>query len=622
MADEAFQRRLTTILAADVAGYSRLVARDEEAALRTLKSHRDILMDLIARHRGRVFGTAGDSVIAEFGSAVEAVRCAMTAQERLAEENANLPPDHQMHLRIGINVGDVMVDGDDLLGDAVNIAARLESLAEPGGITISGSTFDQVRNRLSVGFQDLGPQKVKNIPEPVRTFRLIEAAAQSRPTPRPARRTALILAGLVLVAGLALALFPPWATRSEPASISRMKLSLPDRPSVAVLPFVNLSETDDQDYFADGITEDIITDISKVSGIFVVAGSSSFSFRGKDVKISDVAEEFGVRHVLQGSVRRSGGNVRITAQLTDALRGNTIWGERYDRDISDVFAVQLDVTRQVVRAMAVTLKASEHDRLLQKYTTNIDAYDAFLRARRLVQSPGRENVEEGERLFSEAIALDPQFAGGYAGLAFNYSVKARLRFGLSPKEDARKSLEFAEKAIEIDPEFAWSYIALAGAQLSNGNHDAAVHAARRALQIQPNGYEENLFMGFQLYFAGEAAEAVRHLELARRISPHDTIRGVAFLANAYFMNGDYAKSEELRLQRITGFAVRNPNAYVWLAATQHQLGKQDEAAATVAQLLELWPDFRLSEWGLVKAFKLAENRERLYNAAAAAGVPE
>ncbi len=625
MADEGVQRRLTTILAADVAGYSRLVAADEEATLRTLKSHRTVVDDLITRHHGRIFGSAGDSVIAEFGSTVEAVRCAMAVQEKLSEQNADLPADRQMHFRIGINVGDVMVDGRNLMGDAVNIAARLEGLAEPGGITISGSTFDQVKNKLSVGFEDIGLQKVKNIPESVQTFRLVSAQASITASPRkdrkwrvPAIATALVL----LVAAGALTVWQPWGSDLRPASVSNMKLSLPDKPSIVVLPFDNLSGDEDQDYFADGITEDIITDISKVSGIFVVAGSSSFAFKDKDIEIRDVAEEFGVRYVLQGSVRRVGDDLRITAQLIDAIRGNNIWGDRYDRDVSDIFAVQSEVTEQVVRAMAVTLKANEHDRLLQKYATNIDAYDAFLRARRLVASPGRQNLDEGERMFKRAIELDPQFAGGYAGLAFNYSVKARLRFGDSPEEDARRSLEFAQKAVQVDPEFAWSYIALAGAHLSNGNHDAAVEAARRGVQIQPNGYEENLFMGFHLYFAGEAAAAVEHLERARRISPIDTIRGVAFLANALFMNADYARSEELRLLRIEKFATQNPNAYVWLAATQYQLGKLDEAAATVEKLRNLWPDFRLSKWGLVKAFKLAENRERLYNSAAGAGVPE
>ena len=625
MADDTAKRRLTTILAADVVGYSRLTADDEEETLRTLKSHREIIDALIARHQGRIFGTAGDSVIAEFGSAVEAVRCAMTIQEELRVQNSELTEDRQMLFRIGVNVGDVMVDGDNLFGDAVNIAARLEGLAEPGGINISGSTFDQVKNRLSVGFEDIGPQNVKNIPDAVPTFRLVAAPASVSPLKRNHLRWRLpaIAATIVLlIAVVGLAWWQPWAPDMAPASVARMNFSLPDKPSIAVLPFTNLSGDNDQEYFADGITEDIITDISKVSGLFVVAGNSSFTYKGKDIEVRKIAEDLGVRYVLEGSVRRSGDKLRITAQLIDAIKGNHIWGDRYDRDVSDVFAVQSEVTEQVVKAMAVTLKANEHDRLFQKQVANIDAYDAFLRARRVVAAPGRESVAEAEKLFKRAIELDPTFAGGYAGLSFNYSVKSRLRFGTSPKDDARLSQEFAEKAIRADGNFAWSYIALAGAYLANGDPDAAVGAVRQAILIQPNGYEENLFMGFYLTFAGESALAVEHLELASRISPVETLRGIAFLANAYFMNGDYAKSEELRKKRVDNYRVGNPNAYIWLAAAQTQLGKADEAAITVEKLRQFDPDFRLSNWNFIKAFKSPENRQRLYDAAVRAGIPE
>jgi adenylate cyclase len=339
------------------------------------------------------------------------------------------------------------------------------------------------------------------------------------------------------------------------------------------------------------------------------------------VKVRQIAEDLGVRYVLEGSVRRAGDQLRITAQLVDAIKGAHLWADRYDRDVKDVFAVQSEVAEQVVKAMAVTLKANELDRLFQKHAANIDSYDAFVRARRMVDPPGRKSIAAAQKLFRRAVELDPDFAGGYAGLSFSYSSKARLRLGASPKEDAKRSLEFAKKAIQVDMNFAWSHIALGGAYLANGDPDAAVDAVRQAIRLQPNGYEENLFMGFYLNFAGQSALAVKHLEKAKRISPVDSVRGLAFLANAYFMNGNYAKSEELRKKRIEKIPVRNPNPYIWLAATQLLLGKTEEAAATAESLRRVRPDFRLSKWRYFDTYKSLENRKRLHDAAVKAGIP-
>jgi adenylate cyclase len=558
------QRKLAAILAADVAGYSRLIGEDEEGTFASLTALRNEIVDAdIARFGGRIANTAGDSVLAEFPSVIEAIRCAIGIQHKIAERNAPVPEERRIRFRIGLHVGDVIDQGGDLLGDGVNVAARLEGLSEPGGICLSRAARDQVRDRIDVALEDLGEVPVKN-----------------------------------------------------------MAYALPDKPSIAVLPFTNMSDDKEQELFSDGITEDIITDLSKVSGLFVVARNSSFTFKGKATKVRQIAEDLGVRYVLEGSVRRTGDKLRITTQLSDVIRGKHLWSERYDRNVSDVFAVQSDVAARVVKAMAVTLKANELDRLFQKQATNIDAYDAFVRARRLVDPPGAKSIVLAQQLFRRAIDLDPDFAGGYAGISFSYSSKARLRLGDSPETDAKLSLEFAKKAIEVDRNFAWSHIALAGAYLANGNADAAVEAAREAIRLQPNGYEENLFMGFYLTFAGQSGLAVKHLEAAKRISPVDSVRGLAFLANAYFMDGQYAKSEGLRKQRIEKFPVRNPNPYLWLAATQSRLGKAAEAAVTAAKFRELRPDFRLSKWRYFDYYKSSENRERLYRAALKAGIPE
>ena len=629
MPDEKTERKLAAILAADVVGYSRLMGDDEEGTLNALSSHLSELIEpLITEHNGRLVKTTGDGLLVEYSSVVDAVNCAVTFQKGMAKRNADVAEVRRIEFRIGINLGDIIVRNDDVFGDGVNVAARLEGLADPGGICISRAARDQIRDKLDYGLEDLGEVEVKNIARPVRAFRvLIEGKSGrsrvSRSTGKPGRNRILVAAALgLIIVGTSLAWIKPWQTGVEAASVDRMAFPLPDKPSVAVLPFTNMSDDKDQEYFADGIAEDIITDLSKVSGIFVVAGNSTFTYKGKAVKVRQIAEDLGVRYVLEGSVRRAGNKVRITAKLIDVIKGKHLWAERYDRDVKDIFAVQSEVTEQVVKAMSVTLKANELDRVFQKYAANIEAYEAFVRARRIVDPPGKKSIAIAQKLFRRAIELDPDFAGGYAGLSFSYSSKARLRFGTSPKEDAMRSLEFAKKAIQIDRNFAWSHIALGGAYLANGNHDAAVEAVREAIRLQPNGYEENLFVGFYLTFAGQSALAIKHLEIAKRISPIDSVRGLAFLANAYFMNGDYEKSEELRKKRIENFPVRNPNPYLWLAATQSLLGKSKAAAATADKFRQLRPKFRLSKWRYFESYKDPENRKRLYGAAVQAGIPE
>jgi len=632
MAEESVIRRLAAIVSADVAGYSRLMGADEAGTRSRFNAHLNELIEPAVENRqGRIVKTIGDGLLIEFASIVDAVQCAIEIQNGMMERNADEPEDRRIAFRIGVNIGDVIVEGDDIHGDGVNVAARLEGLTSPGEICISRAARDQIRDKLDCRLEDMGEVEVKNIARPVRVFRVLFGGVTARSTGQSMfarfqgkRRAFGVLTGMmVLCVGLVgFLLWQQGTALVEAASIDNMAFPLPEKPSIAVLPFTNMSDSTDQEYFADGITEDIITDISKISGIFVVARNSTFTYKGKSVKVPQIAEELGVRYVLEGSVRRSGETVRITAKLIDAVKGKHLWSERYDRDLIDVFAVQSDVTKQVVKAMEVTLRANELDRLFQRHTRNIEAYDAFVRARRIVDPPGRQSIATAQTLFRRSIELDPGFAGGYAGLSFSYSSKARLRFGPSPEEDARLSLEFARKAVQVDRNFAWSHIALAGAHLANGDPDAAVDAAREAVRLQPSGYEENLFMGFYLTFAGQSALAVKHQEIAARMSPIDSVRGLAFLANAYFMNGDYAKSEALRRKRIDNFPVRNPNPFVWLAATQSLLGKSAEAAATAAELQRIRPDFRLSNWRYFDSYKLEENRKRLYDAAVRAGIPE
>ncbi len=621
------QRRLAAILAADIAGFSRLVDVDEEGTLAAQRGHRVELIDpLLEQYNGRIANTAGDSILIEFPSAVEAVRMAIAMQDGLISRNTNVPADHRIAYRIGINIGDVVAEETDLLGDGVNVAARLEALAPPGGIIISRSVRDHVRDRLQLILADLGEVGVKNIARPVRAFQVLREGERAVLVLKPGRRFWPVFAtamAFLLAASIGAVYWRFYDSDFKPANAANFAYPLPDRPSIAVLPFQNIADDQDQTYFADGLTEDIVTDISKISGIFVVAHGSTIQYKTRSVQVSQVAEELGVRYILGGSVRRAGDNLRITAQLADAVKGEQIWAERYDRKIDDVFAIQSEITRQVVRALAVTLKASENDRVFQKYVTNIDTYDAFLRARATVDAPTRENIEQGEALFRRVIELDPAFAGGYAGLSFNHSVKARFGYGTSPADDARQALELAQKAIEMDKNFAWSYIALAGAHLANGNHDAAVDAARQAIIIQPSGYESNLFMGFYLNFAGESALALKYLGIASELSRNDTVRGLDFLGIAYFTDGRYEECERAWTNRFVRLGTpAYPHAHVFLAACQSLLGEQERATATVARFLGMLPEFRMSRWLWVNNYKLPEHRQRLFDAAIKAGIPE
>jgi adenylate cyclase len=388
MPPENIERKLAAILHADVKDYSRLMGADEVGTLRRLTASREVTDALIHQHRGRIVGTAGDSILAEFASAVDAVQCAVDIQQALKIKNAELPPEKRMEFRIGINVGDVIVEGPQIYGDGVNIAARLEALAEGGGICLSGTVYDQVENKLALGYEYLGEQSVKNIAKPVRVYRAIEpaaiAAAQVRSTNPP------------------------------------LLLPRPDKPSIVVLPFVNLSNDLEQEYFSDGITEDITADLSKISSLFVIARTSAFAYKGKAVKVQEVGREMGVGYVLEGSARRAGTQVRITAQLIDATTGFHLWTERYDRPLRDLFAVQDEVVQKIVTTLKLQLTLWEQGYLVRKTTENLEAYDAYLRGTELFYSYTKETNVRAWQMYEQAIDLDPTYAAAYAGLATAY----------------------------------------------------------------------------------------------------------------------------------------------------------------------------------------------------------
>jgi TolB-like protein/class 3 adenylate cyclase len=430
MTAERYERKLIGILSADVKGYSRLMGEDEEATIHTLTAYREVMANLIQKHQGLVVDSPGDNVLAQFKSVVDAVRCAVEIQEELKVRNTELPENRKMEFRIGVNLGDVIEEGERIYGDGVNIAARVEGLAEGGGISISGTVHDHIEHKLALGYEFLGEHTVKNIKKPVRVYRvLMEPGAgaavgrKKRPGLRRWQWAALAVLGVLIVGAAAVVIwnvyFRPAPPVEELAVEPIRSLELPDKPSIAVLPFVNMSGDPEQEYFSDGITEDLITDLSKISGLFVIARNSVFVYKGKGVKTAEVGRELGVRYVLEGSVRKANDRVRITAQLVDANTGGHLWAERYDRDLKDIFALQDEVTQKIVAALAVKLTEDEQERLVRKGTDSLEAYDFTLRGWDYFFRFTMEANAQAREMFERAIDLAPQYALGHSGLGLS-----------------------------------------------------------------------------------------------------------------------------------------------------------------------------------------------------------
>ncbi len=629
------ERRLAAILAADVVGYSRLMEADEEATVRTLSTHRAIIDGLVASHNGRVFGSAGDSFIAEFASPVEAVRCAVDIQRELEAHNVDLPDDRRMRLRIGVNLGDVIVEGDNLLGDGVNIAARLETIADPGGISLARSVFDQVKKQLDLGYEYLGEHEVKNIAEPVLVYRVLtepEAAGKVIGEKKRAKQSwkrmalAAVVFVLIVVTGVSLWL-RPWQATMEPASVERMAFPLPDKPSIAVLPFANMSDDTSQEYFADGLTEDLITDLSKVSGLFVIARNSTFAYKGKTHDVRQVAEELGIRYVLEGSVRRAGDQVRINAQLIDATTGGHLWAERYDGGLSDVFGLQDSITRKIVAVLAVKLTAGEEAATARKETTNAQAYDAFLKGWKqyLRQTPA--SLHEAITNFEKAVGLDPDYSRAYAALSATYwQIQKRYwheKFGFSRQHDARfKAEEFLEKAKRQPTALGHQ---VAAAMLSQqGRHTEAIAEGGNAIGVDPNDADSYVALAGALSLAGKPEEALQLVKKAMRLNPHFPAFYLYELGLAQFGLGAFQEAAAT-LEKATALNSEDRWSYRLLLATYGHLGRITEAE----HILEITDRHgRGSDPISIRAvtfwypFKESADRERLATGLRKANVPD
>ena len=577
------ERRLAAILATDVVGYSRLIRADEEGTIAALKALRaDLVEPKLSQHNGRIVKLMGDGMLAEFQSAVDAVRAAVETQEAVAKHNSGLPEDKRIQFRVGINLGDVVVDGDDIHGDGVNVAARMESLAEPGGICISDKVYEEVRDRMDLPFEDLGEQKVKNITRPIHVWRWI--VGSTRPTATtPVER-------------------PP----------------LPDKPSIAVLPFDNMSDDPEQGYFADGITEDIITELSRFAELHLVSRNSAFVYKGKPVKTQDVSRDLNVRYVMQGSVRKSGNRVRIVVQLIDALTDNHVWAERYDRKFEDIFAVQDEVTRNIVATLAGRLEATERQRVRTDRTENLGAYDYLLRGREIFHRFTPDANHEARRFYEKAIALDPNYARAYASLVWTYILDFREAWSDNPEEALDRALEVSRKGAGLCPTAHSIHLTLGHVLLHKGMHEDAIEALEAAVSLNPNDADSYVFLARALAYSGRPDDAVELVEEAMRVNSNFPNWYIWTKGMAYFIAQRYDEA----ITTLRNIKSPETRVYRWLAAAYGQKDYEKEARAAAEEYLRRSPHFSFDHHRKTEPFKETEDLEHYLSGLRKAGLPE
>jgi adenylate cyclase len=591
---ERFRRKLRAILSADVKGYSRLMGEDEDSTIRTLGNYQQVMAELIEQYRGRVVDAIGDNLLAEFASAADAVQCAVEIQEELRARNSVLLVNHRMEFRIGVNLGDVIEEGDRIYGDGINIAARIEALADAGGVSISGTVYDSVAGKLGLKYEYSGEQTVKNINKPIRVYKVVlsrvpPGQAVVAPKERIRRswlKTALILSA-VLVLGLGAVAI--WRFYLHPSS-SETKPALPDKPSIAVLPFVNMSADPQQEYFSDGLTEDIITGLSKIPRLFVIARNSSFTYKGKSVKVQQVGRDLGVRYVLEGSVRKAGERVRITAQLIDAGTGHHLWAERYDRDLKDIFALQDEITEQILTAMEVNLTTGEQARLRRKGTANRKAYEKVLKADEYYGRMTREDNAQARQAYKEAMALDPEYAVPVVGLSYTHWMDVINGWSRSPRKSMKEAAKLAQKALELDDSLADTHVLLGNIYLMKGQYQQAMDAGERALTLEPNGADVNALLGLMLRYLGRPEEAISVLEKAIRLNPIPPAWYLYNIGDAYRLAGLHDKAIESFKKALK----QNPDHFlykVYLAATYGETGQKEEGQRVADEVIRINPKF-------------------------------
>ena len=586
MAEERTQRRLAAILVADVVGYSRLMESDEDGTRTRLRSlHSELIDPRIAADGGRIVKTMGDGILVEFPSVVDAVRNALAIQGAMRRRNADVIEGARIEFRVGVNIGDVIIEGDDIHGDGVNVAARLEGLCEPGEVYVSGAVYEQAAGKLEASFEDLGEQTVKNIAKPVRVYRL---RGQSEDKAKP-------------------------TDTSEP-------LPLPDKPSIAVLPFDNMSGDPEQEYFSDGLAEDLITDLSKISGLFVIARNSAFAYKGQPINVRQVAEELGVRHVLEGSVRKAGGKVRINAQLIDAQSGGHIWAERYDGDLEDIFSLQDNITGQIVAALQVSLTPTDKALVERKPTDSVEAYDLFLRGRANFYFYTPEHTREAIKCLEAAIEIDPNFADAYSYLAFCYLVGCTFMFpGFDDTYD--RANEVAEKGVALDDTSAMALTRLSFIQTFLHRYDQAIENSEAAIELAPNNAEVHAYYGQVLNYWGNPQRGLEMIEKALSIEKIPPPNWELIAGHSHLIMRRYDEAAG----RFIGTIERAPKftyAYLLLACAYVGLDRLDDARDAIKTALEVTPRYTVKEFARLYPYRIDEVRNRIFDSLRKAGLPE
>lgn len=628
MGEQRTERRITAVLAADAVGFSRLMSEHEEITLNTLHACLKIFQGSIAAHGGRVFGGAGDSVVAEFPSALEAVRCALEAQTALARRNAEVATVERMQFRIGISVGDVIVEGDNLMGDGINVTSRLEGLADPGGINISGFVYHQVHNKVEAGFEDMGMQTLKNLPEPIHVYKVTSHSTVSVDQPHPVRaspaaspRRRLVVAGgvasLLAIAG-AWFLLAPFSEQAGKGSVAQREAV---QPSLLVLPFSNRSDDPSQDYFVDGITEDIITDFSRLSNLTVIAWNTSVSLKGKPVQPQELKKEFGVDHILDGSVRKVGDQLRITAELVDAGSGKQVWAERYDRKLTDVFALQDEVTKRIVQTLAIKLTAAEAGQMGRSATNNIAAYESFLRGQEYFAQQTKDGNQLARESFKRAIELDPTYARAYGGMALTLARDFQNGWTHTPNESLDRALDLAKQAVALGEDIPQTYWALGFVHMMRREFESAAAAVEKAISLAPNYADGYGLLALINNNLGKPKEALDLITKAMRLNPHYSFDYPYNLGRAYYLLGRYKEA----IEALEKAQARNENHLplkLFLTASYIRDGRVEDAKWLVEQIRLLSPETTLSQMEKAYAISNPELRKAFLADLRKAGLPE
>ena len=628
MEPTSFNRKLAAILSADVKGYSRLMRSDEEATVRTLTGYRSVIIEIVSKYHGRVVDSPGDNILAEFASVVHAVQCGFDIQTSLKDENANLPEDRRMEFRIGINLGDVIQDGERLYGDGVNVAARMESLAEAGGICISASAYDQIENKFAFGCEYLGEKFVKNIATPIRVYRLTSdetgkacnVRIQSR---KPSNRYifAIVFGLLIFSIGgfLAWRIYHHQAAEYfESSSVDHTGYPLPDKPSIVVLPFNNMSGDPRQEYIGDGFTEEIITALSKTPKLFVIARNSSFTYKGKSVSIPTVGKELGVRYVLEGSVRVAGDKLRVNAQLIDAQTNQHLWAEQYDQNLKDIFAVQDEITKKIITELQIRLTEGEQARLWAKGTDNLQAYLKYLQGIAHLKFNKEDNVLM-RQIAEETIVLDPQYSNAYSLLGLSHAMDIWLRNTESPKESIQKALELGQKAVALDNSNAFAYGLMGYVYTMLGQYEKGIAEAEKAVALNPNSAMALQFLGFALRFGDRTHDAIPVLEKSIRLDPFARSNFLFNLGFAYVFIG---RNEEAiqQCQRATDRENNNLGAHLCLLFAYSAAGRDEEAHDSAKEILRIEPNFSVEYFSNSLTYKNQAIKEKFMTALRKAGL--